>query len=82
MPAPTRHCAAHLLYRDEHKVGPRWWTVTTPDGAIYDICSAACLTSYAVLGALPAELDVSGRENPRAREAGNATLRRSTTEAA
>jgi hypothetical protein len=32
-----------------------WWTVTTPEGVTYELCSGACLLTFAVYGALPAD---------------------------
>jgi hypothetical protein len=47
MTAPRTGCAARLMYP--------WWTVTSPEGETYDLCSGACLLSLAVHGVLPAD---------------------------
>jgi hypothetical protein len=47
-------CAARLLYRDRHLCVDSWWIVTAPDGQTYELCSGACLLTFAVYGALPA----------------------------
>jgi hypothetical protein len=52
---PRTGCAARLLYRDRHLCADRWYSVTRPDGETYDLCSGACLVSFAVYGALPAD---------------------------
>jgi hypothetical protein len=54
---PRVGCAARALYRDRHLCVDRWWTVTSPAGETYDLCSAACLIEFAVLGALPADVE-------------------------
>ena len=57
MSAPRAGCAAHLLYRDKHLCVTSWWTVTSPEGTTYELCSSACLVSFAVLGALRADIE-------------------------
>jgi hypothetical protein len=53
--APQRiRCAAAGIFRDRHQAVDRWWTVTSPTGETYDLCSACCLLEFATLGALPA----------------------------
>jgi hypothetical protein len=42
-----------------------WWTVTTPEGTVYELCSGACLLSFAVHGALPADVEAAGDSNGR-----------------
>jgi len=61
MTAPRTGCAARLLYRDRHLCVGTWWTVTSPAGETYELCSGACLVSFAVHGALPADLESSHR---------------------
>jgi len=56
MTAPRVGCAARLLYRDRHQWVTSWLTVTSPEGTTYELCSGACLVSFAVLGALPADI--------------------------
>jgi hypothetical protein len=53
MTAPRTGCAARLLYRDRHLCVGSWYSVTTPSGETYDLCSGACLLTFAVYGALP-----------------------------
>jgi hypothetical protein len=57
MTASRTGCAARLLYRDRHLCVDTWWTVTSPDGETYELCSGACLLTFAVYGALPADLE-------------------------
>ena len=59
MTAQRAGCAARLIYRDRHLCVDRWWTVTSPDGEMYDLCSGACLVSFAVHGALPADIQAN-----------------------
>jgi hypothetical protein len=56
--APRTGCSARLLYRDRHLCVESWYTVMTPTGVTYELCSGACLLSFAVYGALPADLEV------------------------
>jgi len=65
MTAPRVGCAARLLYRDQHLCVTSWWTVTSPEGTTYELCSSACLVSFAVLGALPADIT---EQEPAVRE--------------
>lgn len=62
MTAPRVGCSARLLYRDRHLCVERWYEVTTPDGTQYAFCSGACLLSFAVHGALPADLEASRQQ--------------------
>jgi hypothetical protein len=57
MTAPRTGGAARLLYRDRHLAVGSWYTLTTPDGTVYELCSGACLVSFAVHGALPANVE-------------------------
>jgi hypothetical protein len=50
-------CAARALFRDRHLCVDRWWIVMAPTGETYDLCSAACLIEFSVLGALAADLE-------------------------
>lgn len=51
-------CSAATIYRDRHLAMPdHRYIVTAPDGRQYALCSGACLVSFAVLGALPADLE-------------------------
>jgi hypothetical protein len=59
MTGPRTGCAARLLYRDHHLCTGTWWTVASPDGDTYDLCSGACLLSFAVHGALPADIEAA-----------------------
>jgi hypothetical protein len=51
--SPRTGCAARLLYRDRHLCVGAWYTVTTPNGETYDLCSGARLVVFAVCGAPP-----------------------------
>jgi len=66
MTSPRTGCAARLVYRDRHLCVDRWWTVTSPDGDQFDLCSGACLVSFAVYGALPADLEATRPEGEAA----------------
>jgi hypothetical protein len=58
MTAPARvKCSAAGLYRDKHQCVGTWWTVTSPKGETYELCSGACLVTFATLGALPADIE-------------------------
>jgi hypothetical protein len=57
-------CAARLLYRDRHLCTGAWWTVISPTGETYELCSGACLVSFAVLGALPGDLEACDSVQP------------------
>ena len=59
MTAPRTGCAARVLYRDQHLCVGSWWTVTSPEGVTYELCSGACLVSFAVYDALPAALEAT-----------------------
>ena len=61
MTASRTGCAARLPYRDRHLCIDTWWTVTSPDGGTYELCSGACLLSFAVYGALPADLEANAQ---------------------
>ena len=65
MTGPRTGCSARLPYRDRHLCVDRWFTVTTPDGETYELCNGACLLSYAVHGALPADIAASGQNADR-----------------
>jgi hypothetical protein len=65
---PRTGCAARLLYRDRHLCVDTWWTMTTPEGVTYALCSGACLLSFAVYGALPADVEAA-RSAPAGSEA-------------
>ena len=67
MTAPRTGCAAHLMYRDRHLCVGTWWTVTSPEGETYELCSGACLLTFAVYGALP--VDVEAEHSGTATEA-------------
>ena len=56
-------CSGRLLYRDRHLCVGTWWTVTSPEGETYDLCSGACLLSFAVHGALPADLEAAAQNS-------------------
>ena len=60
-------CAARRIYRDKHQCVTSWWTVTSPEGQTYELCSGICLVSFAVLGALPK--DVQNHVETSAQEA-------------
>jgi hypothetical protein len=65
MSSPRTGCAARLLYRDRHLCVDSWWTVTSPEGETYDLCSGACMVSFSVYGALPADIEASGQNTDR-----------------
>jgi hypothetical protein len=44
----------------------RWYQVIDLEGREYAFCSAACLTEYAVLGVLPADLEAGRPEGEAA----------------
>jgi hypothetical protein len=56
-------CAARLLYRDRHPCIGSWWAVTTPDGITYELCSGARLLSFAIYGALRADVEAGWAES-------------------
>jgi len=64
MTAPRAGCAARPLYRDRHQCVKAWWTVTSPEGQTYELCSGACLLSFAVYGL---QADITAEE-PAERE--------------
>jgi hypothetical protein len=57
MTVPRVGCAARALYRDRHLAVGSWYTLTTPDGTVYEFCSGCCLLSFAIFGALPADTE-------------------------
>ena len=69
MIAPRAGCAARLIYRDRHLCVDTWYSVTTPTGGTYDLCSGACLLSFAVHGALPADVEARHTETAPGGEA-------------
>lgn len=61
MTTPRVQCSAAPIHRDRHQCTGSWWIVTSPDGQRYELCSGACLVSFAVIGALPADIEVRQR---------------------
>jgi hypothetical protein len=66
MTAPRVRCAAAGRFQDRHQAVGTWWTVTSPTGAVYDLCSACCLLEFATLGALPADIEERWRNGEAA----------------
>lgn len=56
-------CSAAPVYLDQHMATDRKWHVTDPDGRQFAFCSGGCLLTYAVHGALPADLQHTSQQS-------------------
>jgi hypothetical protein len=57
-------CSAAPVYRDRHLATDRQYQVTDPDGRQFVFCSGCCLLTYAVHGALPADVEAAHDGTP------------------
>jgi hypothetical protein len=74
MTGQRQQCSAAPFHQDRHMATGLQWLVTDPEGRQFVFCSGCCLLTYAVRGALPADVasntgSTSGDTAAHAREA-------------